>query len=630
MGGSNFSSLFTMVHSPFGAEGTWDMAVDPNGNVYTLARVGDTALSVGGTNLNGYGKVDILLTSFTCDGVYRWSKVIGTNLDSDAAMAVKTDGAGAVYVCGMMTLLTSSGSTGGHISSDTTIGNTAKTIFLVKWDTGGTYKWLRMPQPDTISHLSANNLSLLLDMDVDEGGNTYMLAYLTPGAYGGNAYVVTSPGCNILKYSPTGQLLGGIVIPITYTGNIAGLLKTKMKYNGGLSRFIITGISGYGTTVTVAGTNLGNVGVPFVAVFSNSGTTGFVKTGTGVNAICRARTDNQNNIYVAGTGGYTGTFNGNSFQNISGSYNQLPFASKLDATTGASLWFVSGKSADGCAAMGIDVTNGKVLIGGNFWGKVVFPTDSFSSVIATDSLDCFIMQLNAGTGAIQKISAPTSGYDDEGINQIVADRRGNFYVGGTFGGSGTFNIGGSVLQSAGGFEAFIGKWGYSNCNCILPTASYTFTTSGKTATYTYTGTTSGIDSLVWEWGDGQRQKLTSGFSTGIPHTFAANGHYNVCVTVYSTVCGTNTYCKQLPLAVGTIAGLEGFHVYPNPANRELTFDGLGNGSAALYTMDGRLVNTIPVTNAHQKVDISGLPSGAYLLKVTNAAGVSSSSQFSKY
>src|SRR5690606_38012167 len=149
--------------------------------VYTLARVGDSSLEADGHALSAYGKIDILLSSFTCDGVYRWSKVIGNSLDSEVAVSGKADAAGGIHVCGSMALLASSGGGGGHIGTDTVLGGTAKTMFLAKYDIGGNYQWLRMPQPDTIGHRSATLLSRLLDMDTDDSGNIHLMAYLSPG-----------------------------------------------------------------------------------------------------------------------------------------------------------------------------------------------------------------------------------------------------------------------------------------------------------------------------------------------------------------------------------------------------------------------------------------------------------------
>src|SRR5690606_20902057 len=53
-----------------------DIAVDQNGNTYVLWSLHGTTV-IDGHTLTSNGSGDIALTSFNCDGDYRWSKVIG-------------------------------------------------------------------------------------------------------------------------------------------------------------------------------------------------------------------------------------------------------------------------------------------------------------------------------------------------------------------------------------------------------------------------------------------------------------------------------------------------------------------------------------------------------------------------
>src|ERR1035437_10952072 len=58
-----------------------DMATDQHGNIYVLSQVMQTGLSVDGHAITGWGYYDILISSFKCDGTYRWSKDLGGNSD---------------------------------------------------------------------------------------------------------------------------------------------------------------------------------------------------------------------------------------------------------------------------------------------------------------------------------------------------------------------------------------------------------------------------------------------------------------------------------------------------------------------------------------------------------------------
>ncbi|WP_442787259.1 hypothetical protein [Flavobacterium suncheonense] len=58
-----------------------DMVTDSQKNIYILAPVGQTLLNIDGNPKTNYGdsssKTDYALSSFSCDGTYRWSKIIG-------------------------------------------------------------------------------------------------------------------------------------------------------------------------------------------------------------------------------------------------------------------------------------------------------------------------------------------------------------------------------------------------------------------------------------------------------------------------------------------------------------------------------------------------------------------------
>ncbi|MEO6830677.1 MAG: T9SS type A sorting domain-containing protein [Chitinophagaceae bacterium] len=161
-------------------------------------------------------------------------------------------------------------------------------------------------------------------------------------------------------------------------------------------------------------------------------------------------------------------------------------------------------------------------------------------------------------------------------------------------------------------------------NCLPPTAAFSAAIpSGNSVQYTYTGTTAFVDSLVWNFGDGQSQKVISSFSTPLLHTFAANGHYTVTVTAY-TSCGNNTSSKALALAVQGFSSLGNIKVYPNPANDNLIIEGMEAGSKAnILSIVGQEMMNISIMSNRQIVDLSALPTGTYLLMLTGTDGSNS-------
>jgi hypothetical protein len=67
---------------------------------------------------------------------------------------------------------------------------------------------------------------------------------------------------------------------------------------------------------------------------------------------------------------------------------------------------------------------------------------------------------------------------------------------------------------------------------------------------------------------------------------------------------------------------DGIHIYPNPASRVVNID-MNTESAILqlYNFTGKLLQEIPVTNGHVRLNVSNLGEGIYFIKV-NTSGIS--------
>src|SRR5690606_38228650 len=75
-----------------------DMAVDPNGNLYTLSASRYTSY-LNGQPIVGHSLDDMLISSFDCEGNYRWHKVIGRSV-GETGWALKADTLGGIYLSG--------------------------------------------------------------------------------------------------------------------------------------------------------------------------------------------------------------------------------------------------------------------------------------------------------------------------------------------------------------------------------------------------------------------------------------------------------------------------------------------------------------------------------------------------
>jgi PKD repeat protein len=167
--------------------------------------------------------------------------------------------------------------------------------------------------------------------------------------------------------------------------------------------------------------------------------------------------------------------------------------------------------------------------------------------------------------------------------------------------------------------------------CSAPASGFTAgTPAGLTNQYTYTGTTTGVDSLVWDFGDGQKLKVTSAFTTPVSHTYAAAGKYNVKVTAYSN-CGSSTSAiQQSAVAVGNIIALGNVQVYPNPAHNSLIIQGMKpGGKASVLSLLGQTLLHTDINTDKQSVDLAALPAGTYMLLLADAEGNSAQQRFVK-
>ncbi|RKR80713.1 putative secreted protein (Por secretion system target) [Mucilaginibacter gracilis] len=163
--------------------------------------------------------------------------------------------------------------------------------------------------------------------------------------------------------------------------------------------------------------------------------------------------------------------------------------------------------------------------------------------------------------------------------------------------------------------------------CIT-TVTAAFTDTGNAVHgFAFTGTTAGLDSVVWDYGDGHRD-------TGMArlHTFAHSGTYHVCVTVY-TDCGNNLVCRDIVVAHTTgveTLSLADIKVYPNPATNELSVTGIpGTTAYRILTVTGINLQTGALQTGGNIIPLPNISAGIYLLEMTGPTGEKNTMRFIK-
>ncbi len=219
------------------------------------------------------------------------------------------------------------------------------------------------------------------------------------------------------------------------------------------------------------------------------------------------------------------------------------------------------------------------------------------------------------TGDLITMARPKTNFGGASYGYAVAAGPANtYYLGGNF--DQQIYLGPDTLFKVGSQRSFF----LTQYTCDVPTADFTFTANNATNTLNLNYTGSLADSVVWRLGDGTILKGDS-----ITYSYAAKGYYRVCATAYFQ-CTEVTACDSL--AAGSI-GLEeaeafaGMELYPNPTNGIIQLNNLPEGcSYGVYNLSGQTMKSGNFTNTMERIDLSTLPTGIYLLELKDPNGSS--------
>jgi hypothetical protein len=133
------------------------IVTDSQGNVFVLSPVGVAGLDVDGISKTAYSSTigniapaDYMIASFSCNGTYRWSKVIG-GYGEDEIVGMDIDALGNIYIAGDL-IPASTGQTAIHFDADLTLpvsassSNTFKqSLTISKYSNFGDLLWVKQP-----------------------------------------------------------------------------------------------------------------------------------------------------------------------------------------------------------------------------------------------------------------------------------------------------------------------------------------------------------------------------------------------------------------------------------------------------------------------------------------------------
>lgn len=454
-------------------EEVYSLATDSNGNIYGLSKVSKTNLNIDGNPKTNYGDdtslADVALFSFTCDGTYRWSKIIG-GAGFEDVNNVGVDAQNNVYIAGRF---------GGadniypqRIDTDFIMTQSPtsdyRLMFIAKFNSEGVMQWIRQPQPVGTSSTDGLTQTASSGFQVDSAGNCYWLTILPPSNYGNGAFIATQPGANwyVLKYDTNGNLVSG-----TY-------LDMQLEVTTGLSiQFSRNPYNGYyyfssrRGAASENGVIAGQVTTKaaFIWCMNPQGQLQWLKESTVAGYYNTIKWynfafDPQNNVYIGGQ--FTG-FTGETFMGMATmQFNAPPFVMKIEATgvSNTAVW-VTFPNRAGSPRGAILVKDNEVAIATSgitnpyTWGGQSLVVSEISTGFET-----VFGRFNKDTGACLSLSriVGDTGYNDSGT-ALAVDASGDYILGGAMGHNLTFAN--NTLTSEGGqSDFFISKFSTTPCS----------------------------------------------------------------------------------------------------------------------------------------------------------------------
>jgi len=527
------------------------MCTDANGNIYVASTVAQSSTVVRADTFfsNHSSNYGYLVTSYKCNGQMRWAKYIAAD-QGTTINAMALDDSGHLYVAGTLSSDTL------FIGSDTTIPTyTYQFDGIIQLDTAGHFKWMRYTGNNSL--VTAYGSPSSSGIVIDGSNKVHDLIYT-------NAGVPLMPGDTSLcgtydmTYNSSGTLLSAVRLDLDSQWYIRSAVidpaSNKLYVLG-------SGLMGSWHSTTRGDTE-------WVAAFDASG--GQIWWNTCTNCYNETIKIDRNKHLQ-----FTNEQNGGAFSYLSDTIYNTHFGLGNTAiimtidTNGSPLWFKKFDGSVGGTTLKdiTNVGNHHSAAAGEFAGTVIDDagnTLTSGSVSTTGIYDPFFVVVDSA-GDIQSMKEIYGDGINNGATAITSDSAGNIYIGGYVSDSiwavNELPGGGSVAIPAyhsigGNTDFFVMKYGIP-CSCTAAdapvadyhdTALYVMGVEQDTITFNYNGTTSGIDSIVWNFGDpaytGGAYGTGGVYTTTATHVYTLAGTYRPCAVVYTT-CGSDIYCTNI-------------------------------------------------------------------------------------
>lgn len=621
-----------------GRETVIDMATDANGNLYTLARINANAtITINNQTITPQGtNGEILIVSTNCYGQIRWVKVLG-GPQNETPIAVATDGANGIYIAGAMASGTK------YFDTDTLQSNAiVKRFFIIKYDTSGTYQWLRQPTPDTVTSYANSGNYFFLDIVGSNESGVFALSYLKPGLLGNSNYAITTEGFYILNYNANGTMQPPIPLDMQINFDVTSFNNIRMARMPSGKIILGCRVSGSGNPPTNYNLSVGGQAVNnpiLVCMFNANGSLLWKATNTNniAGALNYRPIIKDGAIYIApSTNGNLDTLFNIPFINSLGGNHSIPSVLKID-TTGVVIWakMTAGTNANTNAKA--LTSNNQIYLAGDYPLRLEWQGQVLQNNF-NQGYDIFIAKLDPTTGNVISLDSLDGdfGYNDA-ATAIVSDNKGNIYIGGEMGNQ--LYVGNQTLQSSGGTsDFFIAKFGTANCSNVVPITLQHFTAKQKNGQQVQCSWQS-LQEINGSHYIVQRGTTPTYFTN--MHTIPTAGKPSAYSFTDTLNAGALQGAKNLfyrlvmvekdgTIQYSNIAAIDltqkqQIQVYPNPANNHvmliLPYPTQKVEPVQLYNLQGTLVLQTHLNAFTQilNIPIQTLPKATYLIKVKGFA-----------
>ncbi len=506
-----------------------------------------------------------------------WAQSAG-DTGTEMADAVAVDASGNLFVTGKFTSSTLS-------FGSTTLTNTGmEDIFLAKYDADGNVLWAKSAE-GTVSDVPSAVVT-------DDSGNIYLTGRFKSSTLAFGAVILTNSGNNdifLVKYDADGNVLwakcaGGINYE---SGNAIAADALGNIY-----------IAGYfsSPTITFGSITLTNVGSydMFLAKFDAGGNALWaISVGDsddeGINSVVA---DALGNTYVTGYfSSPTITFGSTTLTNL-GSYDV--FLAKFDAG-GNVLWAKSagGTDDDEANAVATDAS-------GNVYGTGYFssPAITFGSTTLTNAgiQNMYLVKYDSEGNVLWAKSA--GGTDHDIAHSVAVDVSKNSYMTGYFE-SPTIDFGSTTLTNSGNGDMFLAMFD-TNGNVLWAksTGGTNFDEGNAVAT--------DISGNIYSAGYYSSTDIAFGATT----LFNAGNGDMFCAKLESSITGVDEVNHSFNVSI-----------FPNPATNKIAIETNITGSITIVNTSGQQLLQQDITGPITTLDVSGLSTGVYMLKVVGKESV---------